>query len=198
MTGMSRFLPPHVRRETDGAITRISNASQRRVPEQTPIRLTRIATGAPFLSILAYAHLVGATERPSARARLSAEHLAVCQALPFVFHHGDGFIRRARHVRARVYTWGCLYFASMLPVRLWSRAARPRIRYCCIQSGVLAPFLSPIHPRRNIRSPPEGGKVVAAVFRTNIRTAGLARTGWPVINVHAAMSGKCIWVNNGE
>jgi len=48
MTGMSRFFPPHVRRETDGAITRISNASQKRVPEQTPIRLTRIALALLF------------------------------------------------------------------------------------------------------------------------------------------------------
>lgn len=103
MTGMSRFLPPHVRRETDGAITRISNASQRRVPEQTPIRLTRIATGAPFLSILAYAHLVGATVRPSSA-------LAVCQALPPCFTM-ETVSFDVPVMCARVYTW-----AASLPI----------------------------------------------------------------------------------
>jgi len=93
MTGMSRFLSPHVRRETDEAITRISNASQKRVPEQTPIRLTRIALA------LLYAHLVEAWRPAWALGFLASDRLP---SSSFVLLWRR-FIRRA--YRAAVYAW---------------------------------------------------------------------------------------------
>lgn len=111
-------------------------------------------SGAPFLSILAYAHLVEAWRPAQARlSRIWPSAKLFLRVSPW-----RRFIRRACRVRtyvcvaARCYTFRqCYQFA-------YEFVQRPRIRYCCIQSRVLS--LSLIHPCRTYHHRlSEGGKV---------------------------------------
>lgn len=130
MTGMSRFLPPHVRRETDGTITRISNASQKRVPEQTPIRLTRIAL---VLLFFQFQHTPTSLRHGDQR-ELGFLASGRLPSSSFVFHHGDVSFD-VPVVRARVCVVACCYTLRQCYRFPYEFVLRPRIGYCCIQSS---------------------------------------------------------------
>ena len=173
MTGMSRFLPPHVRRETDGAITRISNASQKRVPEQTPIRLTRIALALLFFQ---FQHTPTSLRYGDQRVLgfLASGRLP---SSSFVFHLWRRFIRRACHARTCMRAAACCYTLRQcytgFPMNLCNDRVLNIVAFnlqCCFSliRRCRMSLRKWSHIQMNIRGP------------TTVR---LARTGWFVINV---------------
>jgi len=115
MTGMSRFLPPHVRRETERLREfrmQARNASQNRLQSDWRESLWRSFS-------------FNFSIRPPRRGTETGvssvfSRLAVCQALPS-FHYGDVSFDRAYRMRTCMRDCLLLYSTSMLPVCLWIR-----------------------------------------------------------------------------
>lgn len=146
MTGMSRFLPPHVHTSGDGRERlrefrmRARNASQNRL--QSDWR--RIAPTLLFFSILAYAHLVEAW-RP---ARAWFSRVWPSAKLFLRVSPWRRFIRCVPVVCVRVCVAARCYTLCQCYRFAYEFVQRPRIEYCCIQSNKREPHAVYTYLRR--------------------------------------------------